>query len=165
MELNLKVKMPKNDREWRATTGFDKVRFEKLVEIFETGYRSKFGKSIEETHSESLKEVCFKSYAELLFFTLFGLKSGVTFDILVFVFGIAVSNAHRNLTVGVKVLEIGLAFSGHLPKREFRTPEEFAEYFKEQKTLILDVTEQRLQRPKDNDFQKKLYSGKKKSYS
>jgi Helix-turn-helix of DDE superfamily endonuclease len=164
MDMNLQAKMPKNDREWRATTGYDKARFEKLIEIFEIGYRSKFGKSIEEVHSESLKEVCFKTYSELLFYTLFGLKSGVTFDVLGFIFGIDVSNAHRNLTLGIKVLELGLAFSGHLPKREFKTPEEFAEYFKGQKTLILDVTEQRVQRPKDNDFQKKLYSGKKKSY-
>jgi Helix-turn-helix of DDE superfamily endonuclease len=164
MELNLQVKVPKNDREWRATTGFDQMRFEKLTKVFESGYLVKFEKSIQENQSEGLKDASFKTYEELLFFTLFGIKSGVTFDVLGFVFGIDVSNAHRNLAVGIKVLEIGLALSGHLPKREFKTPEEFAEYFRNEKTLILDVTEQRVQRPKNNEDQKKLYSGKKKSY-
>lgn len=164
MELNLTIKAPKNDREWRATTGFDQSRFEKLLKVFEAGYKSKFGKSLNERQSEGLKEASLKSYEDLLFFTLFGLKSGVTFDVLGFVFGMDVSNAQRNQVLGITVLEAGLGQSGHLPKREFESPEAFAAWFKGQTTLILDVTEQRVQRPKNNEVQRKYYSGKKKSH-
>lgn len=164
MELNLTIKAPKNDREWRATTGFDQARFEKLLNVFESGYQSKFGRSLAERQSECLNEASLKSYEDLLFFTLFGLKSGVTFDVLGFVFGMDVSNAQRNQVLGITVLEIGLGQSGHLPKREFENPEAFAAWFNGQTTLLLDVTEQRIQRPKNNEVQRKYYSGKKKSH-
>ena len=142
----------------------DKARFEKLVNLFGKGYELKFGKSLELRQSDGLKESTLKSYQDLLFFTLFSLKSGVTFDVLGYVFGMDVSNAQRNQVLGLEVLEAGLLESGHLPKRDFESPEAFAAYFNAEKTLILDVTEQRVQRPKDNETQRKFYSGKKKSY-
>jgi len=49
-----------------------------------------------------------------------------------------------------------------MPKRSFDTVEEFQEYFNGHKKLILDGTEQRVQRPKNKEKQKTMYSGKKK---
>jgi hypothetical protein len=164
MELTLSMKVPKNEREWRATTGFDQARFLKLSVVFQEGYESKFGRSISERTADSLKEVRFKTYQDLLFFTLFGLKSGLTNDVLGFLFGLDYSNAQRNQVLGLEVLQEGLALSGHLPKREFASAEEFAAYFNGHKTLILDGTEQRIQRPSDTEEQKAFYSGKKKSH-
>ena len=97
----------------------------------------------------------------LLFFTLFSLKSGLTYDILGFVFKLDVSNAKRNQVLGLEVLKRALGDAGLLPKREFASPEEFGAYFNGHKSIILDGTEQRMQRPSDNEDQKAFYSGKK----
>ena len=50
-----------------------------------------------------------------------------------------------------------------MPKREFKNAAEFAEYLKNEKTLIFDGTEQGTQRPSDNEAQKENYSGKKRA--
>ena len=49
-----------------------------------------------------------------------------------------------------------------MPKRNLLTIKEFEEFFKDEKDLIIDATEQRIQRPSDNEMQKETYSGKKK---
>ena len=59
------------------------------------------------------------------------------------------------------VLKNALAKLAVLPKQSFETPQDFKAYFEQHKTLILDATEQRVQRPQDNDTQKTFYSGKK----
>ena len=48
-----------------------------------------------------------------------------------------------------------------LPAREFKNAEEFAKYLEKEDTLIFDGTEQRVQRPSDQEVQKDHYSGKK----
>ena len=153
---------PKNDREWRATTGLDERRFLVLLEIFEQGYVSVFGRRIEHRVADSPEEMTFITCKSLLFFTLFSLKSGLTFDLLGFVFKLDASNAKRNQALGLEVLKRALSDAGLLPKRSFATPEAFAAYFRQHKAVILDGTEQRMQRPGDNEEQKAFYSGKKK---
>lgn len=164
MEITLTGKIPKSDREWRATTGFDKGRFLKLAEIFEKGYVSVYGRSFSERTADSPKESTLKSAQDLLFFTLFVLKSGLTFDVLGFVYGFDQSNCQRHYHSGLQVLESGLSTAGQMPKRSFESPAEFSSWFSGQKTLILDATEQRIQRPDDNEMQKACFSGKKKPH-
>ena len=48
-----------------------------------------------------------------------------------------------------------------MPPREFKSVQEFEVYFKKESTLILDGTEQRIQRPQEAEEQKACYSGKK----
>jgi hypothetical protein len=153
---------PKNDREWRATTGLDERRFLILLPLFEVAYVSVHGRRIEQRVADSPEELRFISCKSLLFFTLFSLKSGLTYDVLGFVFKLDVSNAKRNQALGLGVLKHALSDTGLLPKREFASPEEFAEYFGKYGAVILDGTEQRVQRPGDHEAQKKFYSGKKK---
>ena len=62
----------------------------------------------------------------------------------------------------VKVLKRALGDAGLLPKRSFASVEEFSAYFQKHKSVILDGTEQRMQRPGDKEEQKAFYSGKKK---
>lgn len=57
------------------------------------------------------------------------------------------------------MLKKTLSDNGYAPRREFKTVDEFKEYFKNTNTLIFDGTEQRIQRPKEE--QKENYSGKK----
>ena len=119
-------------------------------------------KTIEERTSESPNSPSITKYDDLLFFTLFSLKSGLTYDLLGLVSGFDGSNAKRNQSMGIEVLKGALSKLGVLPKREFKNVEDFKTYFESSKTLILDVTEQRTQRPQEQEEQKDNYSGKKK---
>lgn len=159
-----KLTEPKNDREWRATTGLDQVRFEKLLLLFEGGYKSEFGRGISERMEDNPGTTpTFPTYRDLLFFTLFSLKSGLTYDVLGYIFKFDVSNAKRTQNLGIKVLQRSLQDAGHLPARHFEDPEAFWKHFEGHKALILDGTEQRIQRPSDKENQKVFYSGKKKA--
>lgn len=150
------------ERQWRSATGFSKDKFVTLLIHFQKSYENIYGKTIEQRTSESPNSPTITTYENLLFFTLFSLKSGLTYDLLGFVSGIDGSNAKRNQTLGIEVLKNALEKLKVLPKQNFETPQEFKAYFEQHKTLILDATEQRVQRPQDNDVQKTFYSGKKK---
>ena len=49
-----------------------------------------------------------------------------------------------------------------MPKRSFSSEEELKEFLTDQTTLLIDATEQRIQRPDNEQDQKADYSGKKK---
>jgi hypothetical protein len=50
-----------------------------------------------------------------------------------------------------------------LPKRGFEKVEELEEYLRSEKYILIDATEIPIQRPVNQDQQKKAYSGKKKA--
>jgi hypothetical protein len=156
-----KISDLKTERQWRAATGLDQTRFEKLLVLFTASYFNLYGKSVVERQADLEVIPSLTSEEELLFFTLLSLKSGLTYDLLGLFCGMDLSNAKRNQELGLRVLEQALAAAGCLPKRAFKEPAEFAEYLKKEKTLIFDGTEQRTQRPNDNAAQKENYSGKK----
>lgn len=160
--MQLEIGSLKTDRQWRSATGMGENKFRQLLPHFATSYERLYGKTIEERTSESPNSPSITQYDELLFFTLFSLKSGLTYDLLGFVNGIDGSNAKRNQSKGLEVLKGALSDLKVLPQREFKDVEAFKSYFEDQKTLILDATEQRTQRPQDQDEQKDFYSGKKK---
>lgn len=161
--MKLKTEDLKTERQWRAATGFDQKRFEKLLELFTATYVKLFGKTVAERQAEIETTPSLRTERELLLFTLFSLKAGLTYDLLGIVSGMDGSNAKRNQDLGLKVLEQALGEAGCLPKREFKNAAEFAEYLKQEKTLIFDGVEQRTQRPGDDEEQKMNYSGKKKA--
>lgn len=155
---------PKSDREWRATIGFDNQRFTKLLGIFEEAYISHFGKTMEVRLADCPGDATFSTYRDLLFFTLFSLKSGMGYDILGYMLGIDISNAKRNQTLGLTILKRALGDIGCMPVREFESVGEFQDYFEQHKKMIIDGTEQRFQRPKEKEMQKGMYSGKKSTH-
>ncbi len=161
--MKLKISDLKTERQWRAATGFDQARFEKLLVWFTAGYLDMYGKTVAERQADIEVTPSLTSEEELLLFTLFSLKAGLTYDLLGLVCGMDASNAKRNQELGLHVLEQSLATAGCLPKREFKDAAEFAEYLKNEKTLIFDGTEQRTQRPSDDEAQKENYSGKKRA--
>ena len=75
------------------------------------------------------------------------------------------SNAKRNQETGLLVLEKALVTSNVFPKRNFLNVKEFEEYFSKDEQLIIDATEQVIQRPFDKENQKESYSGKKKEHN
>lgn len=153
---------PKSEREWGATSGLDERRFTVLLPPFEAAHVSVHGRRIEYRVADRPEALRFISCKSLLFFTLFSLKSGLTYDILGFMFKLDVSNAKRNQALGLEFLKRALGEAGLLPKREFASPEEFGAYFSGHGSVILNGIEQRIQRPGDYETQKKFYSGKKK---
>ncbi|NJL15005.1 MAG: transposase family protein [Microscillaceae bacterium] len=159
--MKLDINRLNSERKWRSATGFSRAQFETLLVFFKASYESIYGKSIEVRTAESPNHPTITQYNTLLFFTLFSLKSGLTYDLLGFVSGMDGSNAKRNQRLGLEVLQDALSKLGLLPKCGFESVEDFNAYFKEHKKLILDTTEQRIQRPKDKDAQKESYSGKK----
>jgi len=161
--MKLKISDLKTERQWRAATGFDQARFEQLLVLFTASYLRLYGKSVAERQAELEVTPSLTSEAELLFFTLFSLKAGLTYDLLGLVCGLDAANAKRNQELGLRVLEQALATAGCLPKRAFKDAAEFAEYLAKEKTLIFDGTEQRTQRPNNDAAQKENYSGKKKA--
>jgi hypothetical protein len=160
--MKIRVSDLTTERKWRAATGCDKQRFEKLLELFKKVYMEIHGQSVEERQVKTNIQYCLNSEAELLFFTLFSLKSGLTYDLLGLVCGMEASNAKRNQKAGLKVLQRIFDEFGYAPKRNFMNLKDFESYFADTEDLIIDATEQRIQRPSDKETQKQYYSGKKK---
>jgi hypothetical protein len=151
------------ERQWRAVIGADHARFEQLLGLFTTSYKDLFGHSVAHRQADLEVTPSLESEQELLFFTLFSLKAGLTYDVLGFVSGMDAANAKRNQTLGLQVLEQALRTAQCLPQRRFANAAEFAEYFQHEETLIFDGVEQRIQRPQGNEAQKDHYSGKKRA--
>ena len=125
--MKLKISDLKTDRQWRAATGFDQARFEKLLVLFTASYLNLYGKSVVQRQADIEVTPSLGSEEELLYFTLFSLKAGLTYDLLGLVCGMDASNAKRNQGLGLQVLEQSLATADCLPKREFKDTAEFAE--------------------------------------
>jgi hypothetical protein len=159
--MELQISDLNTDREWSAATGCTKAQFEKLLVLFTASYLELYQKPVAARHAGIEVTPCLSSEEELLFFTLFSLKVGLTYDVLGFVSGMAGSNAKRNQTLGLTVVEHALEQAQCLPRRKFKDAAEFGEYLKQEETLIFDGVEQRVQRPKDDEAQRDCYSGKK----
>ena len=158
--MKLRLEDLTTDRKWRSSTGLDKLRFNTLLDLFIMSHKEIYGKTVSERNSESPTIAsAIENESELLFFLLFSLKSGLTYDLLGLVTGMDGSNAKRHQEVGLNVLKSVFQKNNYAPKREFKNVEEFNSYFNENKVLIVDGTEQKIQRPKDEI--KISYSGKK----
>ena len=138
-------------------------KFKELSVLFSNTYAKIYGDSIEKIQQNLDKNFAFSATDELLFFVLFGLKNAVILAVKGLIFEIPESTADYNFKNGLKILQICLTDNSYMPAREFKSETEFAEYFREESKLILDVTEFKIQRPSDYKKQKEMYSGKKKS--
>ncbi|MCC6846567.1 MAG: hypothetical protein LC116_10320 [Bacteroidetes bacterium] len=79
------------DRKWRSAIGLDKDEFFALLPLFGSTYEQIYGKSIELRQADNpAADSAITKYEDLLFFTLFSLKSGLTVRHFRF------SNRHRN---------------------------------------------------------------------
>ena len=149
-------------RNWKATTGLSSAKFYELVGHFQKVYEDFLGESIEERHKNAKDEATFSTYVDLLFFLLYSIKTGSTYDVIAFNFGMDRANAFRNQSFGMSILRMTLAETGDLPKRVYESVGEFQYEMEKHQSLLLDATEQRRQRPGNEQDQKEDYSGKKK---
>lgn len=159
--MGITYKDLKNDRQWRSSTGLNQSQFEILSGQFAGAYEQIHGETLLERKSASTQECVFWTYEDLLFFVLFSLKCGLTYDVLGLVFGCDGSTAQRNQKSALPVLRLALSNAGVMPARSFANVKDFEAWFSQDEVLILDGTEQRSQRPQNNEIQKEAYSGKK----
>lgn len=152
----------KNERQWKATTGFKATQFYQLGTQFGKTFKSIYGLELSERQMNSSEETLFKTYEEVLFFLLFSFKSGLTYDALGAVFEMDGSSAKRIQGSFLPVLKGSLQAFGVMPKREFEDVNTFKALFEDEDELVFDGTEHRIQKPKGYDRQKPFYSGKKK---
>ncbi len=152
----------KQDRQWRATIGMSEKQFYVLLPFFKKSYFETYKEELAKRKVEVNIDYCIENEEELLLFTLFSFKSGLTYDVLGLVCGMNGSNARRNQKIGLDILAKTLTGLGVMPKRKLLSIKDFEDFFKEEKDLIFDATEQRIQRPGNNEQQKETYSGKKK---
>ena len=103
--MKLSISDLTTERQWRATIGADQARFEQLLGLFTTSYWELFGHSVAQRQVDLEVTPSLQSEQELLFFTLFSLKAALTYDVLGFVSGMDATNAKRNQTLGLQVLE------------------------------------------------------------
>ena len=79
------MKLPISDltteRQWRAASGADQARFEKLLAVFTASYSDLFGHSVAQRQAAVEVTPSLQSEQELLFFTLFSLKAGLTYEV------------------------------------------------------------------------------------
>lgn len=148
-------------RQWKASTGLSEDQFRKLVEEFKITYEDFLGETINERTNNSSSESRFKNYEELLFFLLYSIKSGLTYDLLALSFNMNRGSAFRTQTFGLRILEMTLQRLDFLPKRFFENLDDFKETMSEHEELLLDGSEQCRQRPGNEEDQKEDYSGKK----
>ena len=82
--MKLQISDLKTERQWRAATGFDQARFEKLLILFAASYLSLYGQSVADRQAEIEVKPSLRSEEDLLFFTLFSLKAGLRYEARVF---------------------------------------------------------------------------------
>ena len=152
----------RDDRQWKASTGLSQQQFFSLLKHFDQAYESIFGLSMQERQNNSANTSTFKTYEDLLFFTLYSLKSGLTYDLLGLTFGLDRANAYQNQSLGIGILRAALKAGGNLPKRCYESVEDFKQDWSAESQILIDATEQRIQRPVNQQHQKQHYSGKKK---
>ena len=150
------------DRQWRAMIGMDETRFYSLSKAFTKAYLETCHVTLSQRKVAVNIKYCLQNEEELLLFTLMSLKLGLTYDALGVACGMSASNAVRNQKIGLTILAAALDRLGVMPKRNLLTIDDFKALFGEHKDLFIDATEQRIQRPQDDEFQKETYSGKKK---
>jgi hypothetical protein len=151
-----------NKRQWSATIGMTEEEFHHLAERYGESFKRIYGKELWERQEGSTTEARFTTYTDYLFFILFSLKAGVTYDVLGFIFNIDGSSANRMQQEGIRVLRGALKNMKLYPAREFNTVKDFKAWMGKTKKIIIDGQEHAIQRSVNQEVQKKDYSGKKK---
>ena len=146
-------------RSYSSSTGLSQEEFEDLAQDFRILYEAGEHHISNKWNSEAL----FPDSNEVLFLLLYYKKVYPSFDVLALNFGVSNATAHNYIQLAKKILYTVLAQRNLLPKREFKTKEEFEEFFKDVDELLIDATERPIQRPANQELQEKSYSVKKNS--
>ena len=151
-----------------AMTSLNEEEFEELCGVFEESWNEyiKDGlpeKDLKGEPKRGRKPILIR-IEDKLFFILFYLKTYPLQEVIAYLFGMSQGQANYWIHLLSKVLKMALKRKGCLPKK---VPQELLDTLEEEapQDLVLDGTERRRQRPKEDEEQKKLYSGKKKAHT
>ena len=155
-----------NSRQYQAVLGIDNQSLTKLCKYCSEYYKEIHNQSYEQNLSLSPKasSAKIKTLDELVSYVLMIMKGGLTFDFAAFIMQFDQSRAHRQFERGLKIIHDTLFIEGFLPTRSINDPTEFASVFHDTDTIIIDGTDQRIQRPGDYETQRIHFTGKKKTH-
>ena len=162
------IKLPKysdikDERVMRACTGLDFTRFNKLVILFKEYYIMECKLCyFEMVKNLKIKNCIFSNYDEIVFFVLFHLKTGITYDVLGFLFGTSGAGAHYNITKFESLLKRCLADLGQEPLSEIKDISDMEKLGMPGAGLIIDATEIPIESPDNKLLRDESYSVKKK---
>jgi hypothetical protein len=151
-----------------AMTSLTKEEFEYLCNAFENAWDEYVNNTSQEKDmnygSRGGRKATLAKIEDKLFFILFYLKTYPLQEIIAHLFGMSQSQANYWIHLLSEILKITLDRKGCLPKS---LPKELLNALEKEASqdLLIDGTERRRQRPKDNEKQKELYSGKKKDHT
>jgi hypothetical protein len=160
---------------FRSLTGLSVEEFEELLYEIELVYEEAEEKRLERPERPRRRgagnRFCL-SLSNRLLLTLTWLRIYVTYEVLGLMFGLHKSNVSRNLQQLLPLVQewtdLALGEGGEEEAGEEEAGEEDWDALWEaypELRAILDATEQRVRRPKENATQKEHYSGKKKAHT
>ncbi len=147
----------RTNRQYSAATGYKLSEFDALYEIFAQYY---VPKSVPQDYAGEAPVLTDKR--EALFFVLHYLKAAPTYENLGSYFGISQASACNYVNLLKPLLHESLEELRVLPKQEIKTIEDLEAIVSKGTDIVIDVSEIRIERPDNEDIQKKNYSGKKK---
>ena len=147
-----------------SATGLHNNEFHDLCNYFERSWNKYDSDRRAENNGHGGRPPALFTIQDKLLFILFYLKSYQLQEILGYLFGISQSQANHWIHVLSNVLKEALSSADCLPAR---VSSELLEKLniEGKQDIVIDGTERRIQRPADNDEQKKYYSGKKKTHT
>jgi hypothetical protein len=147
----------------RAMTSLDRSEFEKLCNVFSEVWNEHTHQN-EKDPAKGGRKPIFKTMQDRLFFILFYLKVYPLQEVLAHLFGMSQGQTNFYIYELSAVLQKTLEKMGDLPAR---MPEEMLAKLaaEEGQDFGIDGTERRIERPKDPVYQKRYYSGKKKTHT
>jgi hypothetical protein len=147
----------RNERKLKAATGMNAKEFATLLSCFQKHYRPKQKNPHTDAHAPVLTDP-----GEALFFFLHYHKAYPTLENMGLYFDIDVKTVSNYLDYTKAPLRAALGELGISTFGPFGSQEDLDKAFEGVGDLVVDCTEMPIQRPRDADFQKFVYSGKKK---
>ena len=157
----------RDDRQAKALTGCTLAMLHELLPVFNQLFTEFIARRIPiEKRQRAIgggKKGVLKTTEDKLVFVLLYLKAYPTYDVLSAIFDLDRGPACRRTQQLLPVLEATLGRKIVLPERKITSIEEFYQKFPEARDVLVDGSERPIQKPKDLEKRKKVYSGKKKT--
>ncbi len=152
-----------------AAIGISQTQFEQLVPDFEKAFtKCWYRKAWSYQRQRGVgggRKTLLKHTRQRLFFILFYYKTYPTFRLASILFGVDKETIHRWKVFLEQVLWMAIGGQLSLPKKKIKTLTGFMEIFPDLNEFIVDATERRVLRSKDQSTQEFYYSGKKKCHT
>jgi len=164
-----------------AFTGLNTKEFQILLQTFTTAWehyvqQNRIPLELRQRDYGGGRKARLETWEDKLLFILVYFKTYPLQEVLAFHFDMSQSQACEWIHILSEVLRISLKDLGHIPERDAKKVRELLEPYMDKSVecsdgkgekagFAIDGTERRRQRPKDQEEQKRFYSGKKKAHT